>query len=54
MESSSEAEATGSEYGGESDAEPEQEQARMLGLVPSQVVLKEEHGAAAAETKERR
>ena len=54
VESSSEAEATGSEYGGESDTEPEQEQTRMLGLVPSQVVLKGEHGAAAAETKERR
>ena len=54
VESSSEAEATGSEYSGKSDAEPEQEQARMLGLVPSQVVLKGEHGAAAAETKERR
>ena len=54
IESSSEAEATGSECSGESEAESEKEPAGVPALVPSQVVVKGEQSAAAAATKTRR
>ena len=54
IESSSEAEATGSEYSGESGAESEQGAAGVPALVPSQVIVKEKQGSAAAATKARR
>ena len=54
IESSSEAEATGSECSGESEAESEQGPAGVPALVPSQVIVKGEQGSAAAGVKERR
>ena len=54
IESSSEAEATDSEYSGESGAESEQGAAGVPALVPSQVIVKEKQGSAAAAMKARR
>ena len=54
IESSSEAEATDLEYSGESGAESGQEAAGVPALVPSQVIVKEKQGSAAAATKARR
>ena len=54
IESSSEAEVTDSEYSGESGAESEQGAAGVPALVPSQVIVKEKQGSAAAATKARR
>ena len=59
IESSSEAEATGSEHSGESEAESGEEPepgiqpAAAPSLVPSQVVVKKGHSTAAGATKAR-